>query len=125
MNQELTVLYVEPDKLPKKMTIGNTLEKKQELVGGLIEYTSLLEDNNVLIICNEEGKILGLPYNRYIGHDIIAGPFILVGNDIRLGEDISLTNEQIEKYTKYFDEKSIQKTKEKLLEISSSFDFDM
>ena len=32
MNDNLTVLYVEPKKLPK-----NTLEEKQKLVGGLIE----------------------------------------------------------------------------------------
>ena len=91
MNDNLIVLYVEPKKLPKQITIKNTLEEKQKLVGGLIEYTNLIDDNSVLLICNEEGKILGLPYNRDIGHDIIAGPFILVGNDQRLGEDISLT----------------------------------
>lgn len=117
MNDNLTVLYVEPKKLPKQITIKNTLEEKQKLVGGLIEYTSLIDDNSVLLICNEEGKILGLPYNRDIGHDIIAGPFILVGNDQRLGEDISLTEEQIKKYTNVFNEKSIKDTENKILSI--------
>ena len=98
-------------------TIKNTLEEKQKLVGGLIEYTNLIDDNSVLLICNEEGKILGLPYNRDIGHDIIAGPFILVGNDQRLGEDISLTEEQIKKYTNVFKEKSIKDTENKILSI--------
>jgi len=32
-------------------------------------------DPDVVIICNEEGKINGMKLNRYIGHDIIAGPF--------------------------------------------------
>lgn len=64
MNDNLTVLFVEPKKLPKRITIKNTLEEKQKLVGGLIEYTNLIDDNSVLLICNEEGKILGLPYNR-------------------------------------------------------------
>ena len=117
MNDNLTVLYVEPKKLPKQITIKNTLEEKQKLVGGLIEYTSLIDDNSVLLICNEEGKILGLPYNRDIGHDIIVGPFILVGNDQRLGEDISLTEEQIKKYTNVFNEKSIKDTENKILSI--------
>lgn len=117
MNDNLTVLYVEPKKLPKQITIKNTLEEKQKLVGGLIEYTNLIDDNSVLLICNEEGKILGLPYNRDIGHDIIVGPFILVGNDQRLGEDISLTEEQIKKYTNAFNEKSIKDTENKILSI--------
>jgi len=117
MKNELRVLYVEPEKLPQEMIIENSLEKKQELVGGLIEYANLLDDNEVLIICNEEGKILGLPYNRDIGHDIIAGSFILVGNDTRLGEDISLTDKQIEKYTKVFDKDSITKTKDRVNQI--------
>lgn len=117
MNDNLTVLYVEPKKLPKQITIKNTLEEKQKLVGGLIEYTNLIDDNSVLLICNEEGKILGLPYNRDIGHDIIAGPFILVGNDQRLVEDISLTEEQIKKYTNVFKEKSIKDTENKILSI--------
>ena len=117
MNDNLIVLYVEPKKLPKQITIKNTLEEKQKLVGGLIEYTSLIDDNSVLLICNEEGKILGLPYNRDIGHDIIVGPFILVGNDQRLGEDISLTEEQIKKYTNVFNEMSIKDTENKILSI--------
>ena len=117
MNDNLTVLYVEPKKLPEQITIKNTLEEKQKLVGGLIEYTNLIDDNSVLLICNEEGKILGLPYNRDIGHDIIAGPFILVGNDQRLCEDISLTEEQINKYTNVFNEKSIKDTENKILSI--------
>lgn len=117
MNDNLTVLYVEPKKIPKQITIKNTLEEKQKLVGGLIEYTNLIDDNSVLLICNEEGKILGLPYNRDIGHDIIVGPFILVGNDQRLGEDISLTEEQIKKYTNAFNEKSIKDTENKILSI--------
>ena len=42
--------------------IDNTLEAMQEFVGGYIEAVTLPDGK--VIICNEEGKLLGLPYNR-------------------------------------------------------------
>ena len=66
LQRNLNVLFVEPNKLPVKKTIKNTLEEKQKLVGGLIEYTYIENCNDITIICNEEGKILGLPLNRDI-----------------------------------------------------------
>ena len=114
LQRNLNVLVVEPNKLPVKKTIKNTLEEKQKLVGGLIEYTYIENCNDITIICNEEGKILGLPLNRDIGHDIIAGNFLIVGDDPELGEDRSLTDEQIEKYTKYFGKESIENTNKKI-----------
>ena len=41
----------------------------------------------------------------------------MVGNDQRLGEDISLTEEQIKKYTNVFNEMSIKDTENKILSI--------
>lgn len=117
LQRNLNVLYVEPNKLPEKRTIKNTLEDKQKLVNGLIEYTYLRDSNDVAIVCNEEGKILGLPPNRDIGHDVICGNFFIVGDDPELGEDRSLTEEQIKKYSKYFGKESIEKTDEKMQKI--------
>ena len=51
-----------------------------------------------------------MPYNRYIGHDIIAGPFIIISDDVENGEDKSLTDKQIKKYKKIFNEQSIEET---------------
>jgi len=117
MQRKLNALLVEPNKLPKKITINNTLEEKQKLVGGNIEYAYIQDKNDVVLICNEEGKILGLPFNRDIGYDVIAGNFLIVGDDPEIGEDRSLTEEQIEKYAKMFDEISIKKTNEKISRI--------
>lgn len=47
--------------------IDNTLEAMQAFVGGYIE-TVTLEDGRV-IVCNEEGVILGLPMNHGIAGD--------------------------------------------------------
>lgn len=113
----INVLIVEPNELPYEKEIPNTLEAKQEIVGGYIECTSLLDDDSVSIICNEEGKINGLPLNRYIGHDIIAGTFIIAGDDYENGEFKSLTEEQIKKYKERFGKESFAETENKIAEI--------
>ena len=113
----INVLIVEPFELPYEKEIPNTLEAKQEIVGGYIECTSLLDDDSVSIICNEEGKINGLPLNRYIGHDIIAGTFIIAGDDYENGEFKSLTDEQIKKYKERFGKESFAETENKIAEI--------
>lgn len=102
---EIKVLIVEPEKLPYEKTIPNTLEAKQEIVDGLIECAYLNSDPEIVIICNEEGKLLNLPLNRNIDYDIIAGTFLIVGDDEENFK--SLTDEQIEKYKKTFGKESI------------------
>lgn len=117
MQRKIKVLVVEPDKLPYEKVISNTLRDKQQIVNGYIEYVRLLDDDSVVLICNEEGKINGSKYNRDIGYDIIAGTFIIVRENPDDGEDRSLTDEQIEKYKERFNEKSIDKTNQKILSI--------
>ena len=117
MQRNIRVLIFEPEKLPYEKVIPNRLKDKQEIVGGNIEYTRIDNDYNAVLICNEEGKLDGLPYNRYIGHDIIAGTFIVVADDPDMGEDRSLSDEQIEQYKKRFNEESIEETKVALLKI--------
>lgn len=114
LQRNIDVLYIEPNKLPVKKTIKNTLEEKQKLVGGYIEYTYLEDCEDIAIVCNEEGKINGMSPNRDIGHDIVFGSFFIVGDDPELGEDRSLTEEQIKKYSNYFGKNSIEKTNEKV-----------
>ena len=99
MQRNIRALLVEPNELPK-----------EKLVGGNIEYTSREYYPDVIFICNEEGKVLGLPLNRDIGGDIIAGSFLIVGDDPEIGEDRSLTDDQIKKYRDVFNEKSIEDT---------------
>lgn len=100
--RELTVLLVEPMKVPKKQIIDGSLEGMQNVVGGLIEPFYLPNDNAV-IICNEEGRgifnNLEAPSNLI---DIIAGTFFicLAPEDSEHFE--SLTDELIEKYDKLF-----------------------
>ena len=62
---KISVLLVEPDRYPRMIEIDDTLEAMQEVVGGDIEEYMPFEDE-VAIVCHEEGKLIGLPPNRAI-----------------------------------------------------------
>ena len=97
----IKVFLAEPGKKAKVTEIENTLENLQKIVGGYIECIYPFEDN-VGLICNEEGTLIGLEPNRVLRDDegnavdIIFGTFIITG----LTEDDfgSLTDEQAEYY---------------------------
>jgi hypothetical protein len=98
----MRILMVEPGKEPFVTEVSNDLESLQKAVDGLIEVMYLEE--NVLIVCNEEGKCMGLDGNRRVDNgDIIAGAFLICGSNNE-GEMLSLTDEKIEKYTERFKE---------------------
>lgn len=95
---EITVLKVEPGKAPEEVTIPNTLEAMQNMVGGLIEIVYL---DSVCLVCNEEGKLMGLEGNRRVDRDIISGTFFLAG-DTDYGEFCSLTQEHLDQFSQRF-----------------------
>lgn len=45
---------------PELVEVENTLEALQQEVGGHIETVTIASD--VVVICNEEGVLLGMPY---------------------------------------------------------------
>ena len=91
--KELKIVLKKVGENPEIMNIENTLERKQELVGGLIEVIPVLED--VLLVCNEEGKLENLLPNLIFPYDYIAGDCFFVGDDYKNGDFKSLTDEQI------------------------------
>lgn len=101
----MKILIVEPQKPPHSKEICGSLEEMQTVVGGHIQAIYPFNDP-VALVCNEEGKLIGLPQNRLLCdrsgrvYDIICGTFFLAG----LGEEdfISLTDAEIEKYSRYF-----------------------
>ncbi len=107
-------LLVRPYELPEEIEIDNTLEAKQHLVGGYIECVYPENDNSVVFVCNEEGKINGMKHNRDIGYDVIYGPFIILGDDYDNGDFKSLTDDQLLKYKMRFDKNSIIETENKI-----------
>lgn len=75
----MKVIVKEVGKAPQVTEIENTLDTLKELVGGYIETVTLHDD--VILICNEEGKLQGLPPNFAIGNDVIVGTVIFVSFD--------------------------------------------
>ena len=123
MQKNIKVLVVEPNKLPYEKVIKNNLEEKQKIVDGLIEYVSL--DNNSLLVCNEEGKILGMEPNRIVGGDIIAGTFFIVRDSLGTGEDVSLNENQIERFKIQFGKDSILEMNLKLFKLMREKNLEM
>lgn len=99
MQNEIKVVIVAPHKNPTITTIKTKLENLQEAVGGLIEIIDIEDD--VCILCNEEGKLIGLEGNRKLGDDILVGTFFVCGSNNE-GELTSLTDKQIDKYINFF-----------------------
>lgn len=99
--EQMTVLMVEPGYAPYEKTIPNTLQAKQELVGGLITAIYPYEEM-VAIVANDEGILLGMDFNRSVegGYGGLVGPFFVCG----LTEDsfCSLPPDQMEHFKKKF-----------------------
>lgn len=97
---------VEPGKRPCVVDLKTDLDSLQKAVSigaadqGLIEFVYL--EDNISIICNEEGKLIGLAPNRRLGDDILCGVFYVVAEN-EDGDLISLTMAQQEHYAKMFE----------------------
>ncbi len=74
---QIKVIIKRPGEDPHEKLINNSLETLQTIVGGYIETVTLATD--LAIICNEEGRIMGLPYNCDVCGVSFVGPIIFVG----------------------------------------------
>ena len=104
----MRVLIIEPERRPEIRDIDGSLEAMQEIVGGLIQPVSLVDDDSCVLVCNDEGKLMDLPANRGLRDengqlcDIVFGTFFLCGVPVDNDHFTSLTPEQIERYRKRF-----------------------
>ena len=64
-----------PGQEPKVMDIANRLEALQAMVGGYIETVPF---GDHLAIVNEEGRIMGLPMNFFLGDTPICGTAVIL-----------------------------------------------
>ena len=77
INKVIRAIYKQPGKDPESILIENTLGSLQEAVGGFIETVTYYGGN--VVICDEEGRLKGSPYNCTIfGHKFV-GPILIVG----------------------------------------------
>ncbi len=116
--EKLKILLKKVGREPEIKFIDNTLKAKQKLVGGLIEVLDFEDDT--LIICNEEGKLLNLPPNTIFDMDYIAGDYFVVGNDFENADFKSLTDEQIQNVTPIIKNKSITYSDKRLKDFSQN-----
>lgn len=75
---KIKAIIKRPDEEFGHMTnISKRLENLQNTVGGYIECVS--PDPRIVIICNEEGKLIGLEPNMKIPGDVLCGTIIVAG----------------------------------------------
>ena len=89
----MKVIMVEPNKPAYVTEIGDDYQSIHDAVGGLIEPIYFLHERGVVMVGNEEAKLLGMDAlsayggkrcNRRFGDGIVAEPFFICGNG---GED--------------------------------------
>ena len=75
--KQILVVIKEPGKAPRvEPLFDNDLKAFQETVGGYIETVTFAE---VVIICNEEGRLQGLPHNTTVFGVDFCGTIIAAG----------------------------------------------
>ena len=110
--EKISVLLVEPGKYPRMIEIEDSLEAMQRVVGGDIEEFMPYEDE-IAIICNEEGKMNGMLPNRAIYSepegakrremvDIIFGQFFICYAPVESEKYLGLPKELAQKYAAQF-----------------------
>ena len=105
--EAMLVLMIKPGKAPCRMELGHSLAEMQKAVGGSIQILYSFEDP-VALVCNEEGKLLGLPANRALRdergavYDIVCGTFFLCGAPPDSDTLEGLTEEQASRYERRF-----------------------
>lgn len=103
----MQVVVVEPKKKPIVQDIGSGLESMQKIVGGSIQAIYPFEDP-VVLICNEEGKLMNLPLNRALRndagevYDIVSGTFFLCAAPLDSDRFVGLTDQQVKTFMERF-----------------------
>ena len=89
---KISVIIKEPGRRPRHVWIENSLKNLQKTVGGYIEAVTLGKD--LVVICNEEGRLRMMPYNCHICGVGFVGPIILCGVKGEEFYDIPITFEE-------------------------------
>lgn len=87
----MRALKKEPGKPWVSVETDNELKPLQKAVGGYLESFTFSED--ACILCDEEGRLKGKPYNTTILGVDFVGTILLVGVD---GEEFTNLTEQME-----------------------------
>lgn len=80
----MRVIRKKPGQDYEWVDIPNTLESLQHEVEGYIEVVPIGDDS--VIICNEEGRLLDLPFNIEINDYWLVGTILIAGTN---GEELT------------------------------------
>ncbi len=86
----MQIIKIEAGEQPCMIELENTLEEFQGAVGGYIEAVTLPRTGLVVIV-NEEGRLLGLPANGRMNigplrGQTLVGPVLVVRADPKIGD---------------------------------------
>ena len=104
----MRVVMVEVGRKACEMELEDSLASMQRAVGGFIQAVYEPGGRDAALICNEEGKLLGLPLNRALRdedgkiYDVIAGILFICGAPPDSESFTSLTDEQVAYWLKRF-----------------------
>jgi len=99
MSDKIKCYCKRPDSKLYSTWISNNLKNLQTFVGGYIEVVPVTR--NIVMICNEEGKLQGLDPNfRYLT-DMIVGPVIFCGVK---GEEFADMPVEFEEFKRHFEQ---------------------
>lgn len=73
----MKIIMKKPGEKPEVIEIENKLSALQEAVRGQIEVVTITDE--VCVLCNKEGKLLGLPRNIVLCGDTLVGTILVVG----------------------------------------------
>ena len=104
----MRIIIVEGGKRPYEAELEHDLESMRRCVGGNIEVVYEPGGRDAALICNDEGKLLGLPLNRALRdekgeiYDVIAGTFFICSAPPDSESFTSLTDEQVDYWMERF-----------------------
>ncbi len=109
----MKVVIVEPLLRPYEKDIDTSLEATQKIIGGTIQAIYPFADQEIALICNDEGRLLRLISNRVLlgkngkFYDVICGTFFICAAPFDSVSFATLNDEQISYYKKQFERPEI------------------
>ena len=85
--KQIRVIYKRVGFDPVEVTVDNTLEHMQKMIGGYIETIPWYFYNGMRLLCDEEGKLDHRPVNFVFKGDAIVGSVMWVGTDCDVFDD--------------------------------------
>jgi hypothetical protein len=78
MSRLLKAIVKEPGKEPEEFIVTDELKALQNIVDGYIEAVMVEED--LVVICDEEGRLKGKPYNCWFDGINFRGTIVVLGS---------------------------------------------